>query len=206
MVGRTSTLECQTFPDARFDLVITQDVLEHLFDPKAAFREIARTLRPGGAQIFTVPLVQGRTKASTRRATQTPSGAIEHSADPDPKDHGQPTWVQDMTFLHSAMQPSQASAHALHSSCSLCLSHSALQSSSIELQSFAIWGKRFDPDTASFVRALQPASISLTAAEHSARLVSPVANIVWQWASQISPATWQSAAARISACSPPPPW
>jgi hypothetical protein len=85
---QNENLECQTFSDARFDLVITQDVLEHLFDPEAAFREIARTLRPGGAHIFTVPLVQGRTKASTRRATRTSSGAIEHTTDPEY--HGNP--------------------------------------------------------------------------------------------------------------------
>jgi SAM-dependent methyltransferase len=41
-----------------FDLYLTQDVFEHLFDPAAAFREIARTLRTGGAHVFTTPLVR----------------------------------------------------------------------------------------------------------------------------------------------------
>ncbi len=50
-------LEQQPFPDASFDLVITQDVLEHVYQPKQAFREIARTLKKGGAHIFTTPLV-----------------------------------------------------------------------------------------------------------------------------------------------------
>ena len=85
---RNENLERQTFPDARFDLVITQDVLEHLFDPGAAFREIARTLRPGGAHIFTVPLVKGRNAASAQRATRTASGTIEHKVDPEY--HGNP--------------------------------------------------------------------------------------------------------------------
>jgi SAM-dependent methyltransferase len=48
-------LEKQTFPDACFDLVVTGDVFEHVLDPAPAFSEIARTLRPGGAHVFTVP-------------------------------------------------------------------------------------------------------------------------------------------------------
>jgi SAM-dependent methyltransferase len=54
---RNENLECQTFPDQSFDLVITQDVMEHVFNPGEAFREIARTLVKGGSHIFTVPLV-----------------------------------------------------------------------------------------------------------------------------------------------------
>jgi len=50
-------LENQTFEDCSFDIVITQDVLEHVINPDKAFAEIARTLKPGGAHIFTVPLV-----------------------------------------------------------------------------------------------------------------------------------------------------
>jgi SAM-dependent methyltransferase len=52
-------LEHLTFADNFFDLHITQDVLEHVLDPKRAFAELARTLKPGGAHIFTVPLVNG---------------------------------------------------------------------------------------------------------------------------------------------------
>lgn len=54
---RNENLESQTFKDESFDLVITQDVMEHIFNPQSAFREIARTLKPGGAHIFTVPLI-----------------------------------------------------------------------------------------------------------------------------------------------------
>ena len=50
-------LENQTFADESFDVVVTQDVMEHLYNPGKAFAEIARTLKPGGAHIFTVPLV-----------------------------------------------------------------------------------------------------------------------------------------------------
>jgi SAM-dependent methyltransferase len=50
-------LENQTFEDECFDLVVTQDVLEHIYDPARAFREICRTLKVGGAHIFSVPIV-----------------------------------------------------------------------------------------------------------------------------------------------------
>ena len=53
-------LESLTFPDRSLDLVITQDVLEHLLDPERAVTEIARVLRPGGAHVFTVPIFAGR--------------------------------------------------------------------------------------------------------------------------------------------------
>lgn len=45
------------FADAAFDLVICTEVLEHLFDPLAAAREICRVLCPGGVFIATVPNV-----------------------------------------------------------------------------------------------------------------------------------------------------
>ena len=52
---RCENLEVLTFADASFDLVITQDVMEHVMNPRQAFSEIARTLKPGGAHVFTVP-------------------------------------------------------------------------------------------------------------------------------------------------------
>lgn len=64
-----------TFADETFDLTITQDVFEHLPDPIAAFREIARTLRPGGAHVFTLPWNRGhatqvRTKIDDREQVE----------------------------------------------------------------------------------------------------------------------------------------
>src|SRR6266508_5153019 len=54
---RNEDLECLTFPDGSIDLFVTQDVMEHVLDPVKAFAEIARVLRPGGAHVFSVPLV-----------------------------------------------------------------------------------------------------------------------------------------------------
>ncbi len=62
---KNENLENQTFPDESFDLVITQDVMEHVFDPAKAFGEIARTLKSGGAHIFTVPLVNKNQPSQT---------------------------------------------------------------------------------------------------------------------------------------------
>ena len=53
-------IEQLTFPDASFDLFITQDVLEHVLQPDRAMAEIARVLRPGGAHVYTVPIEHGR--------------------------------------------------------------------------------------------------------------------------------------------------
>jgi SAM-dependent methyltransferase len=53
---RCENIEQQTFPDASFDVVITQDVMEHLFHPEWAVAEIHRTLRQGGLYLFTAPV------------------------------------------------------------------------------------------------------------------------------------------------------
>jgi SAM-dependent methyltransferase len=54
---RCENLEDLTFADNSIDLHVTQDVLEHVFHPTKVFQEIARTLKPGGMHICTVPLV-----------------------------------------------------------------------------------------------------------------------------------------------------
>lgn len=43
------------FPDARFDTVLSVQVLEHVFEPIRMVEEMARVLRPGGALILLVP-------------------------------------------------------------------------------------------------------------------------------------------------------
>ena len=62
-------LERQHFGNEVFDLVITQDVFEHLLEPDLAIREIVRTLKPGGAHIMTVPIVR-KGQHSERRAAR----------------------------------------------------------------------------------------------------------------------------------------
>lgn len=48
-------LECLTFPDNTFDIVITSDVMEHVRLDDRAHKEIYRVLKSGGIYIFTVP-------------------------------------------------------------------------------------------------------------------------------------------------------
>lgn len=64
---RCENLEAMTFADKSIDLHITQDVMEHVLDPALVFKEVARTLKPGGAHIFTVPIVN-KHNPSDRRA------------------------------------------------------------------------------------------------------------------------------------------
>lgn len=57
---RCENLEKLTFPDNFFDLVITQDIFEHISNPFKGFDEIRRVLKKGGYHIFTIPLHEGR--------------------------------------------------------------------------------------------------------------------------------------------------
>ncbi len=84
---RCENLEALTFDDESVDLHISQDVMEHVFHPAKVFQEIARTLKPGGAHIFTVPLVN-KMKASRIRAKISENGSIVHIE--QPVYHGNP--------------------------------------------------------------------------------------------------------------------
>lgn len=79
-------LERQTFRDGQFDLVVTQDVFEHIFRPDLAIKEIARTLRPGGATLLTVPIVM-RSNPSRRRARLRDGHVVNIL---EPQFHGNP--------------------------------------------------------------------------------------------------------------------
>ena len=92
--AQCENLECMTFEDDSIDLHVTQDVMEHVFNPDRAFKEIARTLRPGGAHIFTVPLVN-KEKPTEICARLDDEGHIVHLREPEY--HGNP--VSDMGAL-----------------------------------------------------------------------------------------------------------
>jgi len=84
---RNENLECMTFPDESFDLFISQDVMEHIFEPQRAFRELSRVLKPGGAHIFTVPLIN-KANPSECWAARKDTGEIEYHYEPEY--HGNP--------------------------------------------------------------------------------------------------------------------
>lgn len=64
--SRCENLEKMSFSDATFDIFVTQDVLEHVFDPGKATQEIMRVLKRGGAHVFTAPKHKGIQKSYPR--------------------------------------------------------------------------------------------------------------------------------------------
>jgi SAM-dependent methyltransferase len=73
----SENLESLTFRDCTFDVFITQDVLEHVFNPALAVREIARVLKPNGVHVFTTPKHK-HVLQSRQRARLLPDGTVEH--------------------------------------------------------------------------------------------------------------------------------
>jgi SAM-dependent methyltransferase len=60
------------------DLIVSSDVLEHVPDPHAAFRECYRVLRPGGFHLFTVP-----PRPKTQKRAEIIDGKINFLMEPD---------------------------------------------------------------------------------------------------------------------------
>jgi len=85
---RNEDLENLTFDDYSIDLHISQDVFEHIVDPALAFREIERTLKPGGAHIFTTPLVN-KLKPSQQCVKRGENGELIQLIEPK-EYHGNP--------------------------------------------------------------------------------------------------------------------
>ena len=83
---RCENLERLTYPDNTFDLFVTQDVLEHVFNPDRAVAEIMRVVKPGGAHVFTAPKHKGLRLTAPRAALE--QGEIRYLL--DPQYHGNP--------------------------------------------------------------------------------------------------------------------
>lgn len=73
---RCENLEDLTFADESFDIFITQDVFEHIFNPDKAAKEIMRVLKPGGIHIFTAPKHKGIQESYAR--ARLVDGEIEY--------------------------------------------------------------------------------------------------------------------------------
>lgn len=84
---RCENLEKLTFSESSFDLFITQDVMEHIFDPETACKEIARVLKPGGAHVFTAPLIN-KARVTEVWASRDGEGQIIYHHEPEY--HGNP--------------------------------------------------------------------------------------------------------------------
>ena len=78
-------VERLTFGDSTFDLVISEDVFEHVSDYRRGFWEVRRVLKPGGYHVFSVPV--GFTHPTLSRfevsdGRQVPVLPVEHHGDP----------------------------------------------------------------------------------------------------------------------------
>ncbi|MEO7916594.1 MAG: methyltransferase domain-containing protein [Dokdonella sp.] len=76
---RNEDVQRLTYADESFDLVTHSEVMEHVPDDHAAFRELRRVLRKTGCMIFTVPLSAGATVERVRLDSQ---GQVEHLLEP----------------------------------------------------------------------------------------------------------------------------
>lgn len=77
---RCENLEALSFAEESIDIHVSQDVIEHIFFPEKAFAELARTLKPGGAHIFTVPIVN-KYAPTRQRAVMSDDGEITYLED-----------------------------------------------------------------------------------------------------------------------------
>ena len=76
-----------TFADASFDCIFSLDVMEHVPDYKAGFREMGRCLKPGGRLLLTVPF-HFNLDRTVVRASFAPDGTLTHHL--PPVYHGDP--------------------------------------------------------------------------------------------------------------------
>lgn len=85
-----------SYADASFDIATTSDTMEHVPDVDAALREVRRILKPGGAYVFSIPVVWDR---STRQRAVLRDGRVEHLL--PPSHHGAPgDGRHDMLVFH----------------------------------------------------------------------------------------------------------
>jgi SAM-dependent methyltransferase len=83
-----------SFPDKSFDVVITQDVFEHIPGYKTAFSEAARVLKPKGTLVFSIPFFN--VDQTVVRARLNQNGEVEHILPPEI--HGDPLTSGSLCF------------------------------------------------------------------------------------------------------------
>ena len=76
---RCEDLRNLTFSDAVFDLIVSQEVFEHVFEPEKALAEIYRVLRPGGLHIFSIPVRYPIPDRSVNRASLFEGQVVNHA-------------------------------------------------------------------------------------------------------------------------------
>lgn len=86
-----------SFADEQFDLVVTQDVFEHIPDYSTAFVECRRVLRGDGRLVFTIPFFANQPTTEVR-ATVEADGTVNHLLPPEI--HGNPVGDGSLCFQH----------------------------------------------------------------------------------------------------------
>ncbi|MDT8439732.1 MAG: class I SAM-dependent methyltransferase [Wenzhouxiangellaceae bacterium] len=87
-----------SFDDARFDALLTCDVLEHIPDYRAALAEFARVLKPGGHLILTVPFIDSQAQSILRAEIDEDGNTIHHV---EPEYHGDPVSPHGVLAYHT---------------------------------------------------------------------------------------------------------
>ncbi|HEY8019699.1 MAG TPA: class I SAM-dependent methyltransferase [Thermoanaerobaculia bacterium] len=95
---RNESVTRLTFADARFDLVLSLDVFEHVPEVGRALAECHRVLRPGGSLLFSVPF-RPEHGENLVRAVVDERGEIQHLLPPEY--HGDPLSAEGcLAFYH----------------------------------------------------------------------------------------------------------
>ena len=87
-----------TFADASFDLVLCNELFEHVRDLDQAFREIARVLRPGGRLVATCPMAFGQEESILKARHNPSSGRTELIGEPE--FHGDPIRPEEGSLVY----------------------------------------------------------------------------------------------------------
>jgi SAM-dependent methyltransferase len=83
---RHEDIENLSFFDAHLDLIVSNDVFEHVPNPAKAFAECARVLKPGGVMLATIPFHRANDYSAVR--ARLDNGQVEHIL--SPAYHGNP--------------------------------------------------------------------------------------------------------------------
>jgi SAM-dependent methyltransferase len=86
-----------SFAAESLDVVITQDVFEHIPDYRQALRESRRVLKPGGCMAFSIPFFSWQPETETLVQVM-PDGTLEHLRPPEY--HGNPLGNGSLCFHH----------------------------------------------------------------------------------------------------------
>jgi SAM-dependent methyltransferase len=85
-----------SYPDGSFDLIVSNDVMEHIPDPAKALRECCRVLRPGGVFLATFPFQVDRDATVVR--AKIDAGGLQHLL--PPQFHGNPMSAEGSLVFH----------------------------------------------------------------------------------------------------------